>query len=431
LLRRFGNLKAPKVLRKLKAKDPDLNVSERSLRRYLHRLRPIVAAAQTRYYEPIIDEVPGVQCQVDGGELRDVPIGGVSSIVYFVVFVLSYSRLMYVSLSRKPIDTEQFIRMHDAAFRYFGGIPEECVYDQTKLVVIEERYREVTFNERFYQYASQAGMDIRVCEGYDPESKGKVESGVKYVKGDCLYGEVFADWTALEVHLRTWLDEVANERVHGTTGKVPVQVYDQRERQTMRPYESAHLPLAQCTRKADKTGLISFKANKYSVPLAYQQSTVQVEVINDQLVIREALGSLEIARHPLQPGKGQIIKNTDHYRDTQARIADYEARVRHHTGEEHGRQLCGLLKQTSPKIYKDQLRAVINILSPVGALDAVLLDRLVERPRLTATQLRDYVMAYQHNPEGFERSSDSHTSAAPELLSRYASLTEQHRGVTR
>ena len=78
--------------------------------------------------------------------------------------------------------------MHEQAFRYFGSIPAECVYDQTKLVVIKEMFREVIFNDRFYHYAVQICLEIRVCKGYDPESKGKVEAGVKYVKGDCLWG---------------------------------------------------------------------------------------------------------------------------------------------------------------------------------------------------------------------------------------------------
>jgi len=429
LLRRFSSLRTPKVLRKLKAKEPALDVSERTLRRYLRDLRPIVAAAQQRYYEPVIDEVPGVQCQVDPGELRDVSIGGVASIVYFVVFVLSYSRLMYVSFSRKPINTEQFIQMHDAAFRYFGGVPEECVYDQTKLVVIEERFREVTLNARFHQYASKIGFEVRVCEGYDPESKGKVEAGVKYVKGDCLCGEHFIDWAQLETHARNWLDDVANVRLHGTTGEVPRLVYDSRERPTMRPYVPAVLPLEQATRKADKTGLISFRANKYSVPLAYQQSTVLIELIDDQLVIRDPLEANEIARHQLQPGKGQIVKNTDHYRDGAARIADYEASLRQLTGDAKGRQLCILLKQTSPKIYKDQLRAAIEVLTPLGDIEDRLLERLIERPRLTATQLSDYVAAYQHNPDGFERVQDKHQPAAADLLAHYAGLADGQREV--
>ncbi len=425
LLSRFSGLKTPKIHRKLKAKVPGLDVSERSLRRYLTRLRPLVAAAQARYYEPVIDEVPAVQCQVDAGELRDVEVGGIRKTVYFLVFVLSYSRLMFVSLSSKPLDTEQFIQMHDEAFRFFGGIPEECVYDQTKLVVIEEHFREVILNERFHRYASQVGLDVRVCEGYDPESKGKVEAGVKYVKGDCLYGDIYASWSALTRHVSHWLDEVANVRIHGTTREVPQVVYDEREQALMKPYIVAHLPTEQSSRKVDKTGLISYRANKYSVPLAYQQSSVRVEALEHQLVIYDALEGHEIARHTLTLNKGHIIKNTDHYRDASARIADYEASVRTLCGDGEGRQLCLLIKQTSPKIYKDQLRGVIEIMTPLAPIDPGLIERLLDRPRLTATQLQDYMRAFLHNPEGFSRDPEPHREMPSGVLSQYAGLAQQ------
>lgn len=431
LLGRYIALKTPKVMRKLKAKAPELKISERTLRRYLKRLRPLVAAAQARYYEPVVDEVPGVQCQVDGGELRDVQIGGIAKVVYFVVLVLSYSRLMYVGLSPKPIDTARFIQMHDEAFRYFGGIPEECVYDQAKLVVINEQFREVTLNDRFYRYATQAGLDVRVCEGYDPESKGKVEAGVKYVKGDCLYGDRYADWAALQSHVLSWLDDVANVREHGTTGEIPRLVYDSRERETMKAYVAVHLPAEEATRKVDKTGLISFRANKYSVPQAYQQSTVLVEVFEEQLLIREALEHQEIARHVIVPGNGHVIKNTDHYRDASARIADYEVTVGDIVGEAAGRQLCALIKQTSPKIYKDQLRGVIEILTPLEVIDTRLIERLIERPRLTATQVKAYVEAFAHNPDGFNRHETNHRPASPAWLSQYAGLAQREQEVAR
>jgi transposase len=96
-----------------------------------------------------------------------------------VVFVLSYSRLMYVAARARPMDTAELIRLHEAAFRYFGGCPQECVYDQTRLVVLAETFRELSLNERFHRYATTVGFRIRAGEGYDPESKGKVEAGVK------------------------------------------------------------------------------------------------------------------------------------------------------------------------------------------------------------------------------------------------------------
>src|SRR5699024_4571060 len=149
LLRDFPRMSSVKIARKLHEKVGDLEVSNRSVRRYVSALKETVTSKQPRYYRPVLDMVPGVQCQVDPGELRDVVIGGVTRTVHFVVFVLSYSRLMYVGVRFEPLDTEAFLHLHDEAFRYFGGLPEECVYDQTKLVVLSEQFRELEVNPRF------------------------------------------------------------------------------------------------------------------------------------------------------------------------------------------------------------------------------------------------------------------------------------------
>ena len=225
------------MLRKLKAKVDQLDVSDRSVRRYIQALKDEISFKQPRYYEPVIDMMPGVQCQVDGGELRGVMIGGKETTVYFMVFVLSYSRLMHVSVSSQPIDTQTLIYQHDAAFRYFGGMPQECVYDQTKLVVINETFRELELNQRFHQYATAAGFHIRACEGYDPESKGKVEAGVKYVKQNGLYGETFNDWQSLETYLADWLDTDCESTRAWHHGAAAVELhYDREEKVKMQPY---------------------------------------------------------------------------------------------------------------------------------------------------------------------------------------------------
>ncbi len=97
------------------------------------------------------------------------------------------------------------------------------MYDQTKLVVINQQYRELDLNERFAQYAVTAGFRIYACGGYDPESKGKVEAGVKYVEQNCLYGESFENFSSLEQHIENWLKTVANVRIHGTTHCQPIE----------------------------------------------------------------------------------------------------------------------------------------------------------------------------------------------------------------
>src|SRR5690606_10587806 len=222
--------------------------------------------------------------------------------------------------------TAAFIQLHDEAFRYFGGMPEECVYDQTKLVVLSEQYRELTFNPRFHEFATTAGFRIHACEGYDPQSKGKVEAGVKYVKQDGPYGEEFASEQDLRHHVQHWLETVANARVHGTTERVPREHFEQEERQHLRAYLSPSSLTDQGTRaqprRADKTGLISWKSNKYSVPMAWQQANVGIAEHGNDLTITELDTGDASAVHELSSDKGRTGKSTHHYRNQAQRYEE-------------------------------------------------------------------------------------------------------------
>jgi transposase len=430
-LKAYPRLSAVKLARRLRNRVGELPASERSIRRYVQALKQEVAVGQWRYYEPVLDAVPGVQCQVDPGELRGVWVGGQERTLHFVVFVLSCSRLMYVGLSFQPLDTEAFIQLHDEAFRYFGGVTEECVYDQTKLVVIDEQYRELTLNQRFHQYATSAGYRIYACEGYDPESKGKVEAGVKYVKQDALYGECFADEAAVREHLRDWLETVANTRVHGTTGRAPREHFDTDERAQLRPYLVPDSLLRQSceteTRRADKTGLISWRANKYSVPMAWQQAQVSAHECADELHIHDLETRKEIARHTLCREKGRIIKNNNHYRDPAQRIADLESTIAGLLAPDQAAALCRLLKATSPRIYKDQLVGARDLLKAHGPIAPDRLKDLLQHPRLTARQLRQHLEAWQQaQTRGRETTPEYNperdSQLAPADLSAYAQL---------
>lgn len=409
-LQSYPLLTAKRIYGKLTTNFPDIKISERTVRRYVNKLRQQVCEKQLRYYEPVIDMIPGQQCQVDPGELRNVIINGVPTTVYFVVFVLSYSRLMHVSACFEPIDTTQFIRMHDAALRYFGGCPEELVYDQTKLVVLKEQYRELTLNQRMSEYATHAGFAIRACEGFDPESKGKVEAGVKYVKQSALYGEEFSSREALLDHLADWVDNIANPRLHGTTDMQPCVQFEEEERHLLKPYltpDCVHSDGQQVTRKSDKTGLISWKANKYSVPMAYQRKQVGVTEDAGTLRIYDLLTSEQIAHHSVHHGKGKIIKNNHHYRDLTLRTNELEEELHEMLQSTYTDELLRLLKQTSPKIYKDQLVGLKQILRRHGLPDDEQLQKLCDRSRLTASQFEKLWEAMLKAPERQQSASES------------------------
>ncbi len=186
------------------------------------------------------------------------------------------------------------------------------------------------------------------------------------------------------------------------------------------------------TRKADKTGLIAWQSNKYSVPMIYQSARVGVKTEASQLIISNLETGDKIAEHLISIEKGQVIKNTDHYRDKAQRIKELEADLLQILGDtEQSQALCALLKTTSPKLYKDQLSGAKQIVSAYckhyGAIELEQLSRLINTPRLTATGLRERLLAFQQNPErDNEPQAQQHThdqiNQGNSALARYAAL---------
>lgn len=107
---------------------------------------------------------------------------GTSIKVYCFAMVLSNSRHKFVHWSDKPLTTLTFIEMHRKAFEFFGGMPKEIVYDQDRVLTVSENHGDIIFTEGFEVFRKAMNFKVRLCRGFDPESKGKVEAAVKYVK---------------------------------------------------------------------------------------------------------------------------------------------------------------------------------------------------------------------------------------------------------
>lgn len=110
------------------------------------------------------------------------------------------------------------LRLHEEAFRQPGGVPHEILHDRMKTVIdgTDER-GETRWNRAFADSASYWGFPPRACRAYRPQTKGKVESGVKYVRRNFLCGRTATSLEDLNNQLRAWVWETANRRVHGTT----------------------------------------------------------------------------------------------------------------------------------------------------------------------------------------------------------------------
>ena len=163
---------------------------------------------------------PGEQAQVDYGQLQ-VWIGEQPQTVHLFVFTLGYSRRLFTHGYRNE-RLATLLDGHERAFRWFGGVTLTCLYDNPRTLVLGRSENKVMWHPLFEDFARYYGFSPHACQPYRPRTKGKVESGVKYVKRNALAGRRFASWEELNSWLERWSVEVADLRIHGTTHERPI-----------------------------------------------------------------------------------------------------------------------------------------------------------------------------------------------------------------
>src|ERR1700760_904418 len=220
------------VVRQELASEKGVVVSLRTVERATAPLRRelLAAARATLRFETH----PGEQLQIDFGERR-VEIGGVAVNVFFFVATLGYSRRLHVRAYGHERQDSWFDGL-ESAFRAFGGVPREVLLDNAKALILhhDPASREVVLHPRLHAFARHWGFRIRACAPYRARTKGKDERGVGYVKRNAIAGRGFATWSAMEAHLEAWTREIADVRVHGTTGETPRERFGRDEVATLR-----------------------------------------------------------------------------------------------------------------------------------------------------------------------------------------------------
>jgi Mu transposase-like protein/integrase-like protein len=274
--------------------DPPVERAVAALRRELEA----EARATIRFETP-----PGKQLQIDFGERR-VLIGGESIKVYLFVATLGYSRRVYVRAFRNERQESWFAGL-EGAFGHFGGVTEEVLFDNDRgLVVRHDRATgEVELNARLHAFARHWRFRPRACAPYRARTKGKDERGVGYVKKNAVAGRTFETWPAFEAHLEEWTREIADQRVHGTTGEVPVERFRRAEARALQPIAGIP-PFAvarELVRKVQGDCAIEVDGNAYSVPWRLIGESVRVTLADGQLRVTHA--GQEVAVHQRCTGR--------------------------------------------------------------------------------------------------------------------------------
>src|ERR1700760_1608768 len=266
------------VVRQELAAEKGVTLSLRTIEREVAPLRRELEAqarATVRFETP-----PGKQLQIDFGERR-VMIGDEKVKVYLFVATLGYSRRLYVRAFRNERQESWFAGL-EGAFRHFGGVTEEVLLDNDRgLVVRHDRAtREVEFNARLHAFAEHWRFRPRACAPYRARTKGKDERGVGYVKRNAIAGRRFATWSEMEAHLEAWTREIADARMHGTTGETPRQRFERDEAAALRSLAGIppFITARDLLRRVGADCAIEVDGNAYSVPWRLIGERVRVTV---------------------------------------------------------------------------------------------------------------------------------------------------------
>ena len=268
------------------------------LREYMHDVKE-------QHVHRLVDRFetePGRQSQMDWGECGTIVHHGRRRKLHLFAFVLGYSRYMwaeFTTTSRRP----ELFRLLEKAFGEIGGVTEEIVFDNMRQVVDVPRGRSgpALINPEFTDFSKWSGFTAVASPPYWPQAKGKIERGIKYIKGSFLEGRQFTDLDDLNRQLKTWLHDVANRRIHGTVKERPVDRL-QRELPHMDATSAARYPsITRVTRLVSRDGMISYKGVHYSVDLTairHRKTEVDVHESTDG-VITIKLNDLIVGIHQL------------------------------------------------------------------------------------------------------------------------------------
>lgn len=253
---------------------------------------------------------PGEQAQCDWGQVT-VLLGQVRAKVHIFVMTLGYSRRGF-ALGFLRERMPDLLAAHEAAFAHFGGRCEFLLYDRMRTVVLGSHSDgKPQLNTTFASFAAHWGFTPRLCQPYRAQTKGKVESGVKYVKRNFIPGRVFHDLEDFNAQLAHWQTEVADQRIHGTTHQRPIERFAA-EAAALAPTsgQPSFLQAMVRERVVAEDWLVAIDGNRYSVPFGLIGKTVQVVRQGGAWLIRHR-GAV-VAEHEVLAGRAQLSVKPEH-----------------------------------------------------------------------------------------------------------------------
>lgn len=261
---------------------------------------------------------PGQEMQLDWSPYK-VKINGQLVKIHVLGIISCYSRKLFFSAFRNERQST-LLEGLSTAFEYFGGCALRVVFDNMATAVLgrHDKGRQIIWNRGLLDFSQHYGFTPFACAVRDPDRKGKQEKSFRLLEDDFIRGSTFASWDDLNSRLARWLDSipgVCNNRIHGTTGKIPNEEHQFESNLLIRlPYNRFPSYLEEL-RVADMDATISVFGVRYTIPAAYGGRNVVVRLYADHFEVLEKRGGIIFSSKYLDTtiSSAKLVINQVHY----------------------------------------------------------------------------------------------------------------------
>lgn len=275
-----------------------------SVRRFLQLLKESNPQATT-----ILEFEPGEAVQVDfgkGPQIVDVFTGEIIS-TWFFVMTLAWSRHQYAEfVTNQKVVT--WLGCHRRAFEFFGGVPKKVIIDNPKCAITRACYHDPKVQRSYGEYAEGYGFIISPLPPRAPQMKGRVESGVKYIKRNFIPLREFRTLSDANWQLKQWVLEEAGNRIHGTTKERPLSAFAETERHLLYPLPDVPPEMATWTKvKVHGNCHIQFEKAYYSVPFRLVRRILWLKATEQNIKLFHNLEMVAIHSRRHKPGARSTV----------------------------------------------------------------------------------------------------------------------------
>jgi len=331
---------------------------------YVREKHKLLMEFAVREYQQVAELPYGKQAQVDFGEYNMTNSEKQRKKVYFFSLVLARSRYKYVFFSEHHFTAATAIAAHEQAFKFIGGYPQEVVYDQDRVLITDENKGNLILTDTFRSYHSTRPFLLHFCRKRDPQSKGKIENVIKYIKYNFLRGRIYFDIHVLNGQAIEWLERTANAKVHTKTHLIPANEWII-EKNDLKPLREAFVPMENTLPyKARKDNTVGFKGNFYSLPVGTYKGPDTIVLLipqSDDLIILSS-DKQQIARHKISHLKGKLVCNNNHYRDGSVAINELIGQVASRFSDVPKASLyLEKIREQNPRYVRDQVKMIQSV----------------------------------------------------------------------